>query len=263
LASFPLTIGEENLSEKERLEKEYPSVTDITDAERIEVVKEIFSTVTPKYDFLNHLLSLRRDVAWRRFAVKKMRFPQTSRFLDLAAGTGDLAIDVACSYPRIQVAALDFVQEMIDLGRLKIEKRRLSDRIQFLRGDALDLPFLDSSFDVVGIAFGIRNIPDKVKALKEMNRVVVPGGQVMILEMTVPRSGLFRGLYSIYLNRVLPRIARIFSRNPAAYRYLGDSIMNFPAPEAFAAIIEEAGLRNVERHSLTFGTTYLHIAVKP
>jgi demethylmenaquinone methyltransferase / 2-methoxy-6-polyprenyl-1,4-benzoquinol methylase len=157
---------------------------------------------------------------------------------------------------------VDFVQEMIDLGRLKIEERRLSDRIRILRGNALNLPFRTGSFDVVGIAFGIRNIPDKVKALQEMSRVLVPGGQVMILEMTLPRGRLFRRPYSIYLNRVLPRIARIFSQNPAAYAYLADSIMNFPAPDAFAAIIEKAGLRNVEKYPLTFGTTYLHMATK-
>lgn len=251
------------MSATERSKKEYPSVTEITDNERIEIVKEIFSTVTSKYDFLNHLLSLRRDVAWRRFAVDKMRFSRTRRFLDVAAGTGDLSIEAVCRYPYIRATALDFVEEMLNLGRLKIEKRRLSDRIRILRGDALDLPFHDSNFDVVGIAFGIRNIPDKVKALKEMNRVVIPGGQVMVLEMTLPRRGLLARPYSIYLNRVLPRIARIFSKNPAAYEYLGDSIMDFPPPDDFAAIIKEAGLRNTERYSLTLGTTYLHVATKP
>ena len=242
--------------------RKYPSVREVTDAEHIGMVREIFSTITGKYDFLNHLLSLRRDIAWRRSATRKMHFFRTYRFLDVAAGTADLAIDVAHRLPHIQITGLDFVQEMLDFGRVKIEKERLSDRIRLIRSDALELPFPDNSFDVAGMAFGIRNIPNKIHALREMMRVVVSGGQVMVLEITFPRGRLFQGIYRIYLNRVLPHMARPFSPNPAAYSYLADSMMHFPTPKGFTELMEEAGLSKVERHSLTLGITHLFIGIK-
>jgi demethylmenaquinone methyltransferase / 2-methoxy-6-polyprenyl-1,4-benzoquinol methylase len=241
----------------------YRPVSQMSDTERIRAVKEIFSTVTGKYDFLNHLLSLRRDVAWRRFAVRKMRFFKTDRLLDVATGTADLAIEAAQRHASIRVAGLDFVQAMMKRGLMKIAEKDLSNRVRLLRGDALALPFPDRSFDVAAIAFGIRNIPDRPRALREMGRAVVPGGQVMVLEMTFPRSSLFHGLYRFYLNRILPGVARAFSRNPAAYEYLADSIMNFPDPETFSRMMEEAGLTQVEKYPLDFGITYLHIGVKP
>ena len=243
--------------------KKYPSVEEVTDAERIDMVKDIFSTVTGSYDFLNHFLSLRQDIGWRRFSVRKMHFFDTYRLLDIAAGTADLTIEAARKCPSIQVAGLDFIQEMIGIGRIKIEKEALSDRVQLLQGDALDLPFSDKSFDAASIAFGIRNIPDKIRALKEMERVVVPGGQVIILEMASPRNRYVKRTYHSYLNRILPRLAKAFSRNPAAYHYLADSIIHFPPPEIFRGMMEEAGITKVEIYSLTFGITYLFIGYKP
>jgi demethylmenaquinone methyltransferase/2-methoxy-6-polyprenyl-1,4-benzoquinol methylase len=243
--------------------KKYRRVTEVTDSERIEMVKEIFTTITGKYDFLNHFLSLRRDIAWRRFSVKKMRFFNTYRMLDVATGTADLAIGVAREHSRTRITGLDFVQEMMDVGRVKVQMKHLSNRVKMLRGDALYLPFSDGCFDVAAIAFGIRNIPNKIGAIKEMVRVVVPGGQVVVLEMTFPRNGLFRIFYHVYLNRILPRVARAFSPNPKAYHYLGNSIMNFPTPDALAKLMEKTGLKKVEKYSLTLGITHLHIGVKP
>jgi demethylmenaquinone methyltransferase/2-methoxy-6-polyprenyl-1,4-benzoquinol methylase len=241
----------------------YSPVRQMTDTERIRTVKEIFSTVTGKYDFLNHLLSLRRDIAWRRYTVRRMRFFRTHRFLDVATGTADLTVEAARTHTFVKATGLDFVQAMITVGTTKITDKGLSDRVRLLRGDALALPFPDHSFDVAAIAFGIRNIPDKLRALQEMKRVIVPGGQVMVLEMTFPRKSIFQGAYRLYLHRILPRIARGFSRNPAAYEYLADSIMNFPDPDTFARLMEEAGLVHVEKYPLDFGITYLHIGVKP
>ncbi|MBA4389922.1 MAG: bifunctional demethylmenaquinone methyltransferase/2-methoxy-6-polyprenyl-1,4-benzoquinol methylase UbiE [Syntrophus sp. (in: bacteria)] len=245
------------------INNKYPSVKTVTDEERIGMVKEIFSTITGKYDFLNHFLSLRRDVAWRRFTIKKMRFFKTNRFLDAACGTGDLSIGAALKYPKISVVGIDFVLEMIKAGKNKVEKKGLSEKIALMHGDALALPSCDSTFDVTGMAFGIRNIPDRRQALREMLRVTVPGGQVMILEMTFMRNRLFRILYYVYLNYLLPLFAKVFSTNPAAYYYLADSIMNFPTPEEFAKIMEETGMTEVEKYPLTFGITWLHIGKKP
>ena len=248
---------------KKAIGRKYLRVKEATDIERIEMVKEIFATVTKKYDFLNHFLSLRRDIAWRRFSVKKMRFFNTYRMLDVATGTADLAIGVAHEHLRTRITGLDFVQEMMDVGRVKIQRKHLSDRVKMLRGDALYLPFSDGCFDVAAIAFGIRNIPNKIGAIKEMVRVVVPGGQVIVLEMTFPHNGLFRNFYHVYLNRILPCLARAFSPKPEAYQYLGDSIMNFPTPDALATLMEKAGLRQVGKYSLTLGITHLHLGVKP
>jgi len=242
--------------------EKYRLVSEMTDTERIGAVKEIFSTVTPTYDFLNHFLSLRQDIGWRRTAARTMRFFKTHRLLDIAAGTGDLTIEAARRHPSIQLVGIDFVRKMMEAGRMKIEKEALSNRIQLLQGDALNLPFADGSFDAASIAFGIRNIPDKLRALKEMERVVVPGGQVIILEMVSPPNRFIKAIYHLYLSRVLPRLAKTFSRNPAAYYYLADSIMHFPPPEMFRGIMERVGLTRVEILSLTFGTTYLFLGYK-
>lgn len=248
---------------EKHLDKSYPSVREVTEEERVGMVKEIFSTITTRYDFLNHFLSLRRDIAWRRFAVKKMNFFKTKRFLDIACGTGDLSINVAHRHPGIAVNGVDFVQEMIHAGRGKVDQKKLSGRIQLMPGDAIHLPFRDNTFDVAAMAFGIRNIPDRQEALREMLRVIVPGGQVMILEMTFTRNRFFKVIYNIYLNYILPRLARRLSSNPAAYHYLADSIMNFPTPDEFTALMESVGIENVNAYSLTFGVTYLHVGTKP
>ena len=227
------------------------------------VVRDIFTTVHGRYDFLNHLLSLRRDVGWRDVAIRRMRFPRTRRFLDVATGTADLAIAAARRYPEVAVVGVDFAAPMLDVGRRKIDDARLAGRIALLEADALALPFPDCSFDVTAVAFGMRNIPDKLRALQEMSRVTVPGGQVMVLEMTFAPGRLFRPLYSFYLGRVLPRLARLFARNGATYFYLGDSIRHFPAPPRLASLMRQAGLESVSWHRLTFGTAYLHVGRTP
>jgi demethylmenaquinone methyltransferase/2-methoxy-6-polyprenyl-1,4-benzoquinol methylase len=249
----------ELMPQKDPNRRTYPQVTGIGRDEHVGMVREIFATITGRYDFLNRLLSLRRDVAWRRFAVRKMRFFETFRLLDVATGTADLALEAALRHPGIQVAGVDFVREMLAAGRPKIAGRGLVGRISLLQADAMNLPFPKGSFDAVGIAFGIRNMPDRLRALQEMRRVLVPGGRVFVLEMNFPRNRLWQGFFDLYLNRILPRVARLFSGNPEAYRYLTDSILHFPEPQAFLQMMEDAGFRNRERHSLTFSITCLYI----
>lgn len=248
---------------EKRLNKKYPSVSNVTGKEHAGMVKEIFSTITKQYDFLNHFLSMRRDVAWRRFTVKKMRFFHTRRFLDVACGTADLSIMAAKKHHGIKATGVDFVQAMLDVGKEKVGRKRFSQQIALANADATSLPFKDNTFDIAAIAFGIRNIPDRMRALREMVRVIAPDGQVMVLEMTYIRNRLFKRLYNIYLNRILPGIAGLLSFNPAAYLYLADSIMNFPSPERFAGLMVEAGLTQVKKYKLTFGITYLYIGIKP
>ncbi len=242
--------------------KKYPFVKEMTTSQQVGVVRELFSTIHGRYDFLNHFFSLGRDLAWRRFAVQRMRFLQTNRFLDIATGTADLAIEAARRNPHIHVTGLDFVGEMMAVGQKKLNRHRLADRVHLIQGDALHLPFSNDDFDVAGIAFGIRNIPKHIQALKEMTRVIVPGGQVMILEMHYPEKRFFRGVYSLYLKKILPRTAHIFSRNPSAYYYLADSIVHFPSPGAFAGLMNEAGLIRIEQYPLTMGVAHLHVGVK-
>ena len=241
----------------------YPSVKKVSDEERIGMVKEIFSTITGKYDFLNHFLSLRRDIYWRRFAIKKMVFFRTNRFLDIACGTGDLSINACFENRDISVTGVDFILPMVREATEKAGRKGLLNRINFIQGNALNLPFGENTFDVAGMAFGIRNIPKKAEALKEMLRVTAPGGQIMILEMTFIQNRFFKLFYYIYLNYLLPLMAKVFSKNAAAYYYLADSIMNFPAPEEFAAFMRETGISDVKIYPLTFGVTCLYVGKKP
>ena len=242
--------------------KEYPSVQEMSDDQRIGIVKDIFASVTDKYDFLNRFLSGRRDVAWRKRTVSEMNFFNTNRFLDVATGTGDLALDCANTYSDVKVIGVDFVQEMVNNGLKKVDTQNLEHRVELKWGDATNIDFIDDTFDVTAIAFGIRNIPNKEKALSEMKRIIVPDGQIMVLELTTPEPGFWRSTYSFYLNSVLPKLAKCFTKNPAAYEYLADSIINFPSRGEFLALMESMGLKNCRAIPLTFGVCTLYIGQK-
>ena len=244
------------------MNKNYPPVNQMTQTQKIRIVKDIFSSITDKYDFLNRFLSLRQDIAWRNKTVKEMRFFKSYKLLDMATGTGDLAIDAVKMYPNIEATGLDFVHEMVRYGNKKIIKQNLEDRVKLKWGDALDIYYEDNTFDVAAIAFGIRNIPDKVKALNELKRVVLVKGQILILELTTPDPGFFRNIYSFYLNGLLPKIARLFTANPAAYEYLGDSIMNFPTRSEFISLLSSIGFKNIKAIPLSLGICTLYIAYK-
>mgnify|MGYP001307342676 FL=1 len=244
------------------MNKNYPPVNQMTQTQKIRIVKDIFSSITDKYDFLNRFLSLRQDIAWRDKTVKEMRFFKSYKLLDMATGTGDLAIDAVKMYPNIEATGLDFVHEMVSYGNKKIIKQNLEDRVKLKWGDALDIYYEDNTFDVAAIAFGIRNIPDKVKALNELKRVVLVKGQILILELTTPDPGFFRNIYSFYLNGLLPKISRLFTTNPAAYEYLADSIMNFPTRSEFISLLSSIGFKNIKAIPLSLGICTLYIAYK-
>jgi demethylmenaquinone methyltransferase/2-methoxy-6-polyprenyl-1,4-benzoquinol methylase len=237
--------------------------TDAPDQARVRQVRRIFSTITDRYDFLNHFLSAGRDIAWRRFMVRRLRFFRTQRLLDLATGTGDVALEAARTHPRLQVFGLDFAAPMLEAARPKIRHRGLSDRVSLLQGDALNLPFPADHFDAVTVAFGIRNMPDRARVLQEIMRVLVPGGGLSILEFTTPQGKVFCKLYFFYLNRLLPHLARLFTKNPEAYQYLAESIMHFPYPEDFVQEIRQAHFSEGKKFSLTGGITYLYEGRKP
>ena len=246
---------------KKRIKKEYPPVIKMNDNQRIEIVKDIFSSITSKYDFLNRFLSLRQDLNWRYKAVKKMRFFKSYKLLDIATGTGDLAIDAVNNHPKIQAVGLDFVQNMVDYGNQKIKDQNLKDRVSLRWGDATNIDYESNSFDVSAMAFGIRNIPDKIKALTEMKRVVLQRGRYWYLS-SHSKSWSFKDIYSLYLNGILPKIARLFSSNPAAYEYLADSIINFPTDSEFIALLSSIGFKNIKAIPISSGICTLYIANK-
>jgi len=247
---------------KEQKIKSYPAVRDMSDDQRTDIVRDIFASISDRYDFLNRFLSLRQDLLWRRRTIKEMLFFKTRRFLDVATGTGDLAIDCAKLYPEVSVTGVDFVPEMIEHGIAKVTAAGVQDKVDLKLGDGTALEFDDSSFDVAAIAFGIRNIPDRKKALLELQRVVVHHGMIMVLELTTPEPGLWRSVYSFYLNRVLPKLAKMFVKNFSAYLYLADSIMDFPTRKEFILLMESTGLKNCRAIPLTMGVCTLYIGEK-
>jgi len=231
-----------------------------TDTEKIETVKNIFSEITPHYDKMNHIMSGRRDIAWRKFAIS--RIPQGAhQVIDIATGTGDLALDTVRRRPEIHVHGIDFTPAMLELAQAKCRAKNLTGKIDFLEGDAMHLEFDDNSFDCSTIAFGMRNIPDRLGAIKEMRRVVRPGGKVLVLEMTFPRNLKMRRFFNWYLNHVIPVLGVMITRNRSAYDYLSESIQDFLHPDQLSALFEEASLQKIQAFPLTFGITYLHEGV--
>jgi len=230
------------------------------DGTRIAHVKKFFSSITGKYDFMNHLMSAGQDIRWRNFTAKRIS-TDAGQLLDIACGTGDLSFTLSRRFPKAEVSGLDFVPEMIEAAQRKNLRR--GTEIEFTVGDALELPYPDSSFDACTIAFGFRNIPDKQRALDEMIRVLRPGGKILILEMTLPRSAAMRHFYRFYLKYVIPALGRLFTSDPDAYTYLSDSIQDFYQPEELSALFEEKGLTDIRAFPLSFGITYLHEGVTP
>lgn len=228
-----------------------------SDTERVVAVKQIFNTIPPHYDLLNRIMSGRRDVAWRRFAVTRVP-ADAGRVIDVATGTGDLAMDIAGQRDNVQVVGVDFVEKMMRQAQTKTSRAGLNQRIRYVAGDAMSLPFDDNEFDAATVAFGIRNMPDRLRALKEMVRVVKPGGKIICLEMTFPRNLGLRRFFKWYLDIVIPVLGSLISRNPRAYKYLPDSIQNFLHPDDLSDLFQKANLNSVSAFPLTFGLTYLH-----
>jgi demethylmenaquinone methyltransferase/2-methoxy-6-polyprenyl-1,4-benzoquinol methylase len=224
-------------------------------------VREMFASIAPRYDLLNHLLSLNIDRLWRRRLARHLDgVPQSRRVLDVCTGTGDLAIELSAGR---QVVGMDFCHPMLVIARDKVRRRQLTDRIVLAEGDALCLPFASDSFDGVTVAFGVRNLEDLDMGLKEFRRVLRPGGILAILEFSRPAVPLFRTLFQFYFNRILPAVGRVVSGTAGPYRYLPDSVRIFPDQQRLGSILEQCGFRDVNWRNLTGGIAALHTAVKP
>lgn len=222
----------------------------------------MFSAIAPRYDFLNRLLSAGRDRAWRRTAVAATALPQGGRLLDICTGTADMALEAARQFPTARIVGVDFSRPMITLGTTKVERARLADRIQLQVAPAEALPFPDASFDAVTVAFGLRNVPDRQRGLREICRVVRAGGRAVVLEFTTPPGRLFRGVYLWYFHRVLPCIGRLLSKHPSAYSYLPASVADFPSPEGLLVWMRDAGFREASYRLLTGGIVAIHVGRK-
>ena len=227
-----------------------------------EKIQQMFGNIAPRYDFLNRLLSFGIDRRWRKKAVRLLKFREGSRILDVATGTGDVALEIAKSTPdSVRITGADFCREMVELGEAKVAASPYAARIDFRVAPCEDLPFPDNTFDSITIAFGIRNVVDRKLGLAEMWRVLRPGGRLIILEFSTPRSHLFRRLYYFYFRRLLPVIGGLFSRYNA-YKYLPDSVLEFPSHEEFSRMIAKAGFRNIHIHELTFGIASIYAGEK-
>ncbi|MEM1176756.1 MAG: bifunctional demethylmenaquinone methyltransferase/2-methoxy-6-polyprenyl-1,4-benzoquinol methylase UbiE [Acidobacteriota bacterium] len=219
----------------------------------------MFDRIAGRYDLLNRLMSFGLDFQWRRSLVKSLELKPGSRILDLATGTADVALEILRQQPEAAVIGLDPSPNMLDLGRDKISAKDLDDRIELRGGIAEELPFEDNSFDGVTISYGIRNVPDRPKALQEMNRVVRPGGRISILEATEAQGNPLAFGARFYVHQVIPRIGAWLS-GAKEYRYLQSSIAAFPAPKDFETMMRDAGLRPMRRRGMTFGANTLFVA---
>jgi demethylmenaquinone methyltransferase/2-methoxy-6-polyprenyl-1,4-benzoquinol methylase len=223
-------------------------------------IQTMFSTIAPRYDFLNKVLSLGIDRSWRKFAISRLPKTENAKFLDVATGTCDVALEIIKRCPSgTKVVGVDFSEGMLEFGKEKVRAAGLEDRIDVRFADVTALPFDDESFDGSIIAFGIRNVQDYKKGISEMGRVVKSGGKVVVLEFTSVQNRFFMPIYRFYITKVLPFIGEIISGKKGAYKYLPDSMLGFPSPDEFKSAMEETGLTDVKYHKLTFGITYVHV----
>ncbi len=223
-------------------------------------VARLFGKIAPWYDFLNHFLSLGRDIAWRKRLVRCARMQHTSRVLDLAAGTMDVSREIARQHPRCGVLALDFSLPMLMHGQKKIQPER--SILMPVAADGRALPMPDQCVDCATIAFGIRNILPRYVAFQEVLRVLTPGGRFCILEFGTGRQKILRGVYNMYLHRILPWVGRVFSGDPQAYRYLAETIQAFPDARELSRELLQAGFARVYHFPLTAGIVQIHVAEK-
>ena len=222
----------------------------------------MFDAIAGRYDFLNHFLSAGLDVRWRARAIREVRLAPDARVLDLCTGTADFAIAALQSAPAARVVGVDFAAAMLRVGLDKLRGRALTRQITLVRGDATRIPVQDGWADAATIGFGIRNVAQPEAALRELARVIKPGGRLAILEFGEPIVPGVRGLYNWYFRSVLPRLGRLVSHHGSAYSYLPASVGTFPRPAAFAATLSSHGFTQVQAVPLSLGVVYLYIATR-
>lgn len=227
-------------------------------------IARMFDAISPRYDLLNHLLSLGLDYRWRARAIRALALREGDRVLDLCTGTADLALAAVTGRRgrASRVVGVDFAGAMLVRGLEKARARSLGDRVAFVRGDATRIPLVDRSMDAAMIAFGIRNVHDPARACREIARVLRPRGRLAILEFGLPSVPGLRQLYLWYFQRVLPRIGRLVSSHGEAYSYLPASVGTFPSPQAFSDVLARAGFTAVRARRLSLGIVCLYLATR-
>lgn len=228
-----------------------------------EQVEQMFDNIAPTYDKLNHIMSLNIDRMWRRRVMRIVRRSKAHKIMDVATGTGDLAIAMAKRVDRTQILGIDLSEEMLAVARRKVEKQGLEERIMLEKGDAENLTMVTTeSIDAATVAFGVRNFENIERGLSEIYRTLKPGGKLVVLEFSMPKNRLVRWVYSQYAHRLLPRIGGMISKDKQAYTYLPDSVEEFPSPERFAEILRGVGFKSVKTRSQSFGIAYIYDATK-
>ena len=227
-----------------------------------EQVAGMFDGIAPRYDLLNHLLSLGIDKGWRRKAIRTLEAAQPKAILDVATGTGDLAIAASKHFPEAQITGVDISAGMLEIGRKKLAGLGLSGRIAMQQADSEQLPFGNDEFDAVICAYGVRNFENLEAGLREMQRVLRPGGRLAVLEFSKPKAFPFAQLYRFYFRFILPLVGRIVSRHSKAYTYLPESVAAFPEGKDFLQILARCGFSGAKARPLTFGITTLYTATK-
>lgn len=225
-------------------------------------VAEMFNNIAGRYDFLNHFLSLGIDKTWRNKAIKEIASVKPVTILDVATGTGDLAITASRIVNNAKITGVDIADQMLDEGRKKIAAQNLTETIKMQLADSEALPFAENSFDAVMCAYGVRNFENLEAGLSEMQRVMRPGGKLAILEFSRPASFPVKQLYTFYFKNILPAIGGLLSRHKTAYTYLPESVNAFPDGKNFCDILTHCGFKNAHARPLTLGVTTLYTATK-
>jgi len=232
-----------------------------SDLNKKEQVTEMFDNISKEYDGLNRVISFGIDIKWRKKVVDLVAEKTPKTILDIATGTGDLAIALAKTNAQ-KITGLDISDGMLEVGRQKIKKKTLNDRIEMVNGDSENLPFEDNSFDAITVAFGIRNFENLEKGLAEILRVLSPGGVFVILETSVPTKSPYKQGYKFYSKNILPNIGKLFSKDRSAYTYLSESASVFPYGEELNNILRKIGFTNVKDLPQTFGVATIYSASK-
>ena len=227
-----------------------------------EMVRGMFNDIAPTYDRLNHILSLDIDKLWRKRVVRIVRKLGAKHIMDMATGTGDLAIALAQKIEESTIYGADFSSEMLAVAKQKIENLGLAERISLSECNAENIPLADETVDAATVAFGVRNFEHQREALTEMKRTIRKGGHLIVLEFSNPSCALVRWFYRLYSHYILPAIGRLVSKHATAYTYLPESIDQFASPEAFTTLLKEVGFDNVVRKSQSLGIAHIYIAHK-
>ncbi|TWJ02547.1 demethylmenaquinone methyltransferase/2-methoxy-6-polyprenyl-1,4-benzoquinol methylase [Mucilaginibacter frigoritolerans] len=231
-------------------------------ATKKEQVADMFNNISKTYDFLNHFLSLGIDIIWRKKAINELKKDQPKLILDVATGTGDFAFEALSILKPEKIIGVDISQGMLDIAQQKIDKRGMGDLFEIKLGDSEKLPFSDSQFDAVTVAYGVRNFENLETGLADIQRVLKPGGKAVVLEFSKPKVFPIKQLYKFYFNYITPGIGKLFSKDSRAYTYLPESVAAFPDGEKFTGLMDKVGFKNTKYRPLAFGICSIYTGIK-